>query len=131
MSRLEITMSEPLNSTKVKSEEHKPNALALHTSAKNLNIEHVKNNTSLYCFFTRIKHNDIVTNDDTEKKRQMKSPFPTTVTIIDVFKQGKPMSNRNLNSSVKPESPFAIIEKINTALSKLHRLPKYMKLFFK
>ena len=124
-------MSEPLNSTKVKPEANKPNTLVHHTWAKNLNNEPVKNNTSLYCFFTRMKHNDIDTNDDTEQKRQMKSPFPTTVTIIDVFQQGKPMSKRNLNSSVKSESTFPIIEKINTALSRLNRLPKSMKLFFK
>ena len=60
-------MSELLYNTKVQREEHKPNAFVQHTSTKNLNIERVKNNTSLYCFFTRNKCNDIVTNDDTEK----------------------------------------------------------------
>jgi hypothetical protein len=124
-------MSEPLNNTKAKPEANKPNSLVHHTWAKNLSNDSVKNNTSLYCFFTRMKDNDVDINDDTEQERQMKSPFPTTVTIIDVFKQGKPMSKRNLNSSVKSESTLPIFEKINTALSKLHRLPKSMKLFFK
>jgi len=124
-------MSELLNNTKVKREEHKPNALVHHMSEKKLNIEHVKNNTTLYCYFTRNKCDDIGTKDDPAQQRQKKSPIPSRVMTTDIFKQDKPMKNMSLSSLKKPESPFAITEKINTALIKLHRLNKSMTLFFK
>ncbi|MCI2283833.1 hypothetical protein L3081_11025 [Colwellia sp. MSW7] len=124
-------MSEHLNKTKVKPKEHKSNALVHHTSAKNLNNDQVNNNTSLYCFFTRINRDDIVTNVETKQNKSKKSPIPTRVTVIDVYNQDNTMSNKDQNSLVKPEKPVAIIDKINTALSKLNRLNKSMMLFFK
>lgn len=63
MSKLENTMSKFLNNAEEKQEEHKPNFMAPHKSSKKMNAEHVTNNTSLYCFFTRNKRDDIVKND--------------------------------------------------------------------
>lgn len=124
-------MSEHLNNTKVQPEEHKTNTVVHQTPTKNLNTEHEKSNSSLYCFFTRSERNDIVADDDTEQKTPKKSPIPSRVTIIDVNKQGKSMSNKDHNSIVRSARPVVINKKINTTLSKLHRLPKSMMLLFK
>lgn len=131
MKKFEDTMNELLNNTKVNPKEHKPNVLVHHTPAKNLNTEQVNNNTSLYCFFTRIKRDDIETNVKTEHNKPKKSPIPTRVTVIDVYNQENSMSNKDQDSLVESDKTVTIIEKINTALSKLNRLNKSMMLFFK